>query len=68
MKGIDLLIRGCEYTVRTQFEEYQNLVFTGFWKENDDVTLACFVNTRSGLETFFDTDVPSNAVVAWRSI
>ena len=44
MQGLELLVRGQEYVVRTQFnpEGYPNLVFMGFYKENDDVTLACF--------------------------
>jgi len=57
MKGLELLVKGQEYVVRTQFREYPNLVFTGFFKENDDVTLACFE------DVFFDISVPSNQVI-----
>jgi hypothetical protein len=53
-----------EYVVKTQFnpEGYTNLVFTGFYKENDDVTLACFDDVQQGFESFFDISVPSNVV------
>lgn len=64
MQGLELLVRGQEYVVRTQFnpEGYPNLVFMGFYKENDDVTLACFDDVQQGFESFFDISVPSNVV------
>ena len=63
MKGIELLAVSQEYTIRTQFAEYPNLVFTGYYKENDDVTLACFDDVQNGWESFFDISVPSNEVI-----
>ena len=64
MQGLELLVRGQEYVVRTQFnpEGYPNLVFMGFYKENDDVTLACFDDVQQGFESFFDISVPENVV------
>ena len=64
MQGLELLVRGQEYVVRTQFnpEGYPNLVFMGFYKENDDVTLACFDDVQQGFESFFDSSVPDNVV------
>ena len=63
MKGIELLAESQEYTIRTQFREYPNLVFTGYYKENDDVTLACFDDVQNGWESFFDISVPTNEVI-----
>ncbi len=65
MQGLELLVRGQEYTVITEFkpEGYPNLVFTGFYKENDDVTLACFDDIQQGWESFFDISVPTNCVI-----
>jgi hypothetical protein len=62
MQGLDLLVKGHEYVVCTQFGEYPNLVFMGFFKENDDVTLACFDDVQQGWESFFDISVPDNIV------
>ena len=62
MQGLELLVKGQEYVVRTQFGEYPNLVFTGFFKENDDVTLACFEDVQQGWESFFDISVSTNIV------
>ena len=64
MQGLELLVRGQEYVVRTQFnpEGYPNLVFMGFFKENDDVTLACFDDVQQGFESFFDISVSENVV------
>ena len=60
--NIEILKVSQEYTVRTQFnpEGYPNLVFMGFHKENDDVTLACFDDVQQGWESFFDISIPSN--------
>ena len=63
MKGLELLVKGQEYVVRTQFGEYPNLVFTGFFKENDDVTLACFDAVQQGWESFFDISIPTTRVI-----
>lgn len=65
MKGLELLQIGREYTIRTQFnpEGYTHLVFTGYYKENEDVTLACFDAVQRGWEEFFDISVPTNEVI-----
>jgi hypothetical protein len=65
MKGLELLVKGQEYVVTTQFNPagYDHLVFTGFSQENDDVTLACFEDVQRGYESFFDTSVLSNQVI-----
>jgi hypothetical protein len=62
MKNLELLVKGQEYTVKTQFNEYDRLVFSGFSVENDDVTLACFDDCRNGIEAFFDISVSTNEV------
>ena len=65
MKGLELLVKGQEYVVTTQFnpEGYDHLVFTGFEQENDYVTLACFEDVQRGYESFFDTSVTTNQVI-----
>ena len=65
MKGLELLVKGQEYVVTTQFnpEGYDHLVFTGFEQENDYVTLACFEDVQRGYESFFDISVPTNQVI-----
>jgi len=65
MKGLELLVKGQEYVVTTQFNPagYDHLVFTVFFQENDDVTLACFEDVQRGYESFFDTSVPTNQVI-----
>lgn len=65
IQGLELLVRGKEYTVFTQFNQdgYPNLVFTGFYKENDDVTLACFDDVQQGWESFFDISIPTDRIV-----
>jgi hypothetical protein len=62
--NIEVLKVSQEYVVKTQFnpEGYPNLVFTGFYKENDDVTLACFDDVQQGFESFFDVSIPDNVV------
>jgi len=64
MKGLELLVKGQEYIVTTRFnaEGYDNLVFTGFYQENPDVTLACFEDVQRGYESFFDISDPNNQV------
>lgn len=63
MKGLELLVIGQKYVVRTQFITYvyKNLVFKRFFKENDDVTLAIFTN-HLGFEICFDISLPTNVV------
>ena len=61
--AVEWLVKGHEYVVRTQFGEYPNLVFTGFFKENDDVTLACFDAVQQGWESFFDISIPTTVVI-----
>jgi len=63
MKGIELLAVSQEYTIRTEFREYPNLVFTGFSTESNGVTLACFDDVQNGWESFFDISVPTNEVI-----
>ena len=65
MKGLELLVKGQEYVVTTQFNPagYDHLVFTGFSQENDDVTLACFEDVQRGYESFFDISVPTSQVI-----
>ena len=65
MQGLELLVKGQEYVVTTQFnpEGYDHLVFTGFEQENDYVTLACFEDVQRGYESFFDISVPTNRVI-----
>jgi len=64
MQGLDTLKVSKTYVVYTKYnpEGYRDLVFTGYYKENEDVTLACFDAVESGWESFFDTSVPSNRV------
>ena len=66
MKGLELLVKGQEYVVTTQFNPagYDHLVFTGFAQENEGVTLACFEDVQRGYESFFDTSVPTNQVIS----
>lgn len=64
MKGLELLKKSETYIVYTEYnpEGYKDHVFTGYLKENDDVTLACFDDVSSGWESFFDISIPSNRV------
>lgn len=64
MKGLELLKESQTYVVYTMYnpEGYRDMVFTGYYKENEDVVLACFDAVESGWESFFDTSVPSNRV------
>jgi len=64
MKGLELLKKSETYIVYTDYnqEGYKDHVFTGYLKENDDVTLACFDDVSSGWESFFDISIPSNRV------
>ena len=63
--NIEVLKVSQEYVVKTQFnlDGYPNLVFTGFYKENDDVTLACFDDVQRGVESFFDISIPENIAI-----
>jgi hypothetical protein len=63
--NIEVLKVSQEYIVKTQFNQdgYPNLVFTGFHKENDDVTLACFDDVQQGFESFFDISIPENIAI-----
>jgi hypothetical protein len=60
--NIEILKVSKEYIVKTQFNPsgYPNLVFTGFYKESDNVTLACFDDVQQGFESFFDISISSN--------
>ena len=64
MKGVKKLVKGQEYLIRTSYGDYPNLVFTGFFKENEDVTLACFDDLEQGWESFFDISIRSNEVIS----
>ena len=64
MKGLELLVIGQVFEVKTAYASYPNLKFIGFINENDDVTLASFSSTelfKPG--AFFDTSVLSNQVI-----
>ncbi len=64
MKGLELLVIGQVFEVKTAYASYPNLKFMGFINENDDVTLASFSSTelfKPG--AFFDTSVLSNQVI-----
>lgn len=65
MKGLHLLQMNNKYTIRTQFnpDGYTHLIFSGYYKENDDVTLATFKDDKQGREIYFDISVPSNEVI-----
>jgi hypothetical protein len=63
MKNIQFLFKGTEYNIKTQFSEHENLTFTGFQHENDDVTLACFEHIETKQEVCFDISVSSNEVI-----
>jgi hypothetical protein len=65
MKNLELLVEGKEYIVTTQFrpDGYDGLVFSGFSKENDDVTLACFEDVKRGYESFFDISVSTTTII-----
>jgi hypothetical protein len=64
MQGLELLVIGQVFEVKTAYASYPNLKFMGFINENDDVTLASFSSTelfKPG--AFFDTSVLSNQVI-----
>jgi hypothetical protein len=64
MIGLELLVKGQEYTVRDRFRDWDRLIFTGFTVEDHgDVTLACFDDCRHGTEAFFDITVTTNEVL-----
>lgn len=66
MQGLELLVKGQEYTVRDRFRDWDRLVFTGFdlvdygWMQ---IKFACFDDCRHGTEVFFDITVVSNQVL-----
>ena len=64
MKGLETLEVGEVYTIQTAYASYPNLKFMGFFKENDDVTLASFSSTELFQPSrFFDISVLSNQVI-----
>ncbi len=63
MKNIQFLFKGTEYNIKTEFSEHENLTFTGFHHENDDVTLACFEHMETKQELCFDISISSNEVL-----
>jgi len=64
MKGLELLVIGQVFEVKTAYASYPNLKFMGFINENDDVTLASFSSTELFQPSrFFDTSVLSNQVI-----
>ena len=65
MKGLELLFsnrNGTVFTVATAYAVYPGLMFMGFEKENDDVTLAKFSSPETLDTLYFDISVSSNQV------
>jgi hypothetical protein len=64
MKGLELLVIGQVFEVKTAYASYPNLKFMGFINESDDVTLALFSSTELFQPSrFFDINVISNQVI-----
>jgi len=64
MKGLELLVIGQVFEVKTAYASYPNLKFMGFINESDDVTLASFSSTELFQPSrFFDISVLSNQVI-----
>jgi hypothetical protein len=66
MIGLELLVKGQEYTVRDRFRDWDRLIFTGFDVEDYgwmQIKFACFDDCRHGTEAFFDITVTTNEVL-----
>ena len=62
MQGLELLVVGEVFEIKTAYASYPNLKFIGFINENDDVILAVFSSPDTLDTLYFDISVTSNRV------